>query len=81
MDSDLARVIWDELKPYINTVDRVDAAENMINILIDNDCSPDDIKDAFRGDSDFKKALAAYLVDNVDEEEYDDDSDYEDYED
>lgn len=77
MDVDVASVIWDELKRYINVVDRVDAAENLISILIDNDCDPEDMKTAFKGDSDFKKALTAYLdQQEEDEEEYDEDEDY-----
>lgn len=77
MTEELASVIWSELKRYINVVDRVEAAENLIGILIDNDCDPDDIKTAFKGDSDFKKALSSYLS-NQDEEEEDEEAD-EDY--
>jgi hypothetical protein len=51
--------------------------------LIDNDCDPDTLKSAFKGDSDFKKALADYLVGDEQEEEIDDidntDEDDEDY--
>jgi len=65
---DLASIIWDELKRYINVVDRRDAAENFVSILIDNDCDPADIKSAFAGDADIKRALAEY--NNSDEEEY-----------
>ena len=82
MNENLASIIWDELKRYINVVDRRDAAENLVNILIDNDCDPADIKTAFAGDSDIKSALAEY--NNSDEEEYDEeeyDEDDEDYED
>ena len=78
MDADLASVIWDELKRYINTVDRAEAAENLVSVLVDNDCDPEDIKDAFAGDKEIKNALADYL--NSDEEEHDEDEDeYEDY--
>lgn len=75
MDVDLASVIWEELKRYINTVDRAEAAENLVSILIDNDCDPDDIKSAFKGDSQIKHALADYI--NSGEEEYTDDYDEE----
>lgn len=72
MNVDLASVIWDELKRYINTVDRAEAAENLVSVLIDNDCDPDDIKDAFKGDTQIKNALADYVDDLEDDEEDDD---------
>ena len=80
MSIELASVIWDELKRYINTVDRAEAAENFVSVLVDNDCDPEDIKDVFKGDNHIKNALADYL--NSDEEEYEeeyfDEDDYED---
>lgn len=77
MSVDLASVIWDELKRYINTVDRAEAAENLVSVLVDNDCDPEDIKDVFKGDTHIKHALSGYL--NSDEEEYEyDESEEED---
>ncbi|NDH68062.1 MAG: hypothetical protein EBY22_09210, partial [Gammaproteobacteria bacterium] len=70
----VAGEIWSELKRYVNTVDRDEAAETVVAILIDNDCDVDDIKDTFKGDADIKRALTAYLDDDksyVDEEEDD----------
>lgn len=84
MDEQFASVIWDELKRYINTVDRREAADALINILIDNDCDAEDIKDAFAGDRDIKNALANYInsdVEEVEEEEEDFEEDLEDWED
>jgi hypothetical protein len=69
MTEELASIIWDELKRYINVVDRSDAAENLIGILIDNDCDPNEIKSAFKNDSEFKKALSSYLSSHDEEEE------------
>jgi hypothetical protein len=43
--------------------------------LIDNDCDVDDIKDTFKGDTDIKRALTAYLDNDksyVDEDDEDD---------
>ena len=57
----VASEIWSELKRYVNTVDRNEAAETVVSILIDNDCDVDDIKDTFKGDADIKRALTAYL--------------------
>ncbi len=74
MDEQIASVIWGEL----NTVDRADAAESLISILIDNDVDPDDIRSAFKGDSDIKSALTNYLGTTKDEEEIDEDWEEED---
>ena len=73
---ELAAVIWEELKRYINTVDRAEAAESMVSILVDNDSDPEDIKQAFGSDKDIKNALAQYL--NDDEEEYEEEDEEDD---
>jgi predicted metal-binding transcription factor (methanogenesis marker protein 9) len=81
MSVDLSREIYNELKRFINVVDRDEAAETLVSVLIDNDISADDIKDAFKGEADIKRALTSYLKDHLEEEEddYDEDED-EDYE-
>lgn len=73
MYSDIASEIWGELKRYVNTVDREEAAETLVSILIDNDESADDIKQAFKGDADIKRALASYIEDEEEEIEEDED--------
>lgn len=80
MYSDLASEIWGELKRYVNTVDRNEAADILVSILIDNDESAEDIKAAFKGDAEIKHALASY-IDNQEEEIDDEDEDEEDYDD
>lgn len=79
MSVELAKEIWDELKRYVNSVDKDDAAETLVSVLIDNDCDADDIKSIFKSDSAVKAALAHYLKDHQEEEE-DDDEDEEDFE-
>ena len=79
MSIELAKEIWTELRRYVNTVDRDEAAETLVSVLIDNDVGADEIKDTFKSDSEVKRALAHYLKDHADEEEEDDD-DYDDYE-
>jgi hypothetical protein len=86
MSAELAKEIWDEIKRYVNTVDRQEAAETLINVLIDNDVVADEIKDVFKGDTEVRRALTSYLKDHADEDEDDDedlhddeDDDYEDY--
>jgi hypothetical protein len=76
MSVGLAKEIWDEIKRYVNTVDRDEAAETMVSVLIDNDVAADEIKDTFKADGEIKRALAHYLKDQ--EEEIDDDYDDED---
>jgi hypothetical protein len=75
----LASEIWSELKRYINTVDRDEAAETLVSVLVDHDINADDIRDAFKGDSEVKRALTSYLDDADESEEYDEE--YEDDED
>jgi len=73
MAVDLAHDLWQELKRYISVPDRSDAADTLVNLLVDNDFDAEQIKDAFKGDNDIKKALQSFL-DNV-EEEFDDEED------
>jgi len=79
MSEVVANEIWSELKRYVNTVDRAEAAETVIAILIDHDSDVEDIRNAFKGDADIKKALTAYLDNDKDytedEEEFSDDED------
>ena len=80
MSEAIASEIWGELKRFVNTVDRAEAAETVIQILMDNDSDVEDIRDAFKGDSDIKRALTAYLDNDKDYvEEEDEEPDDEDY--
>jgi len=79
MSEAIAAEIWGELKRYVNTVDRADAAETVIQILMDNDSDVEDIRDAFKGDTDIKRALTSYLDNDKDYEEEDEESDDDDY--
>ena len=83
MSVELSKEIWDELKRYVNVVDRDEAAETLVSVLIDNDVGADEIKSVFKSDSEVKRALTSYLedhVDDIDEEDEDEDDDdgYED---
>ena len=78
MSAEVAAEICGELRRYVNTVDRDEAAETVVAVLIDNDYDADEIRDAFKGDTDIKRALAAYVNKDVEEEpdeEVDDDVD------
>jgi hypothetical protein len=78
MSEAIASEIWGELKRFVNTVDRAEAAETVIQILMDNDSDVEDIRDAFKGDSDIKRALTAYLDNDKDYVEEDDEEESED---
>jgi hypothetical protein len=81
MSVELAKELWSELKRYVNTVDRDEAAETVVAVLIDNDVDPDDIKATFKSDSDIKRALTEYLRDGEAHEDDQDDEDLRDDED
>jgi len=88
MSVDVISEIWAELKRYVNVVDRGDAAESIVSILIDHDIDADEIRTWFKGDSDIKTALSDYLASDSDSESDDmfedtedneEDSDEDDY--
>ena len=79
MSVELSKEIWDELKRYVNTVDRDDAAATLVAVLIDNDVDADEIKSTFKTDPEVKRAVTSYLKDHEDDEqEYDEEDEDED---
>jgi hypothetical protein len=72
MSLDFVAEVWDALRSHIDLNERSDAADTLINLLIDNNYEADDIKDAFRGDKEMLKALKGYAEQNDVEEEYED---------
>ena len=78
MSAELSREIWTELRRYVNPQDRTEAAETVVSVLIDNDVSADEIRDAFKGDTEIKRALTHYLKDHAEEEDDEDDLEDED---
>ena len=75
MSVELAKEIWSELRRHINTVDRDEAAETLVAVLIDNDVDADEIKSVFKSESDVKRALTSYLKDHAEEDEEDEEFD------
>jgi len=75
MSVHLAHDIWNELRRYLSTPDRAEAADSLVAVLIDNDHDAEDIRTAFKGDKDIKEALQSYL-DDVDPESEDEIEDY-----
>ena len=81
MSVELSREIWTELRRYVNTVDRDEAAETLISVLIDNDVAADEIRDTFKGDAEVRRALTHYLKDHADEDEEEDEDLHDDEDD
>ena len=81
MSVELAKEIWDEIKRYVNAVDRDEAAEILVSVLIDNDVDADDVRLVFKTDSEVKRALTSYLKDHeeIDEQDNEDEDEDEDY--
>ncbi len=76
--------VWHALRHEIDENNLPDAAESLINVLVDNDYDTADIKQAFRRDSVMMDALKDYSAsieqeeDEEYEEEEEDDEDYDD---
>lgn len=74
MSLDLVAEVWDALRSHVDLNERKDAADTLINMLIDNNYEAADIKDAFRGDKDILGALKFY-AEQHEEDDYEDDED------
>lgn len=80
MSAELASDLWGEIKRYISSVDRDEAADVVVSLLIDHDYDISEIKGAFKGDSEIKRAIAQHAEheeaeEDDDEDLYDDDGD------
>jgi hypothetical protein len=73
MSVDLVAAAWEELKRYIGPLDRTEAADSLVNLLVDSNFDADEIRNSFRGDTEVKRALQGYLNDHNDEEDHDED--------
>jgi uncharacterized ubiquitin-like protein YukD len=77
MDLDLVEEIWHALKSHIHsTYDIEAAAYTLVNLLIDNNCEAEDIKDTFKGERVIMSALKAYIDQHDGEDEEDDEEFY-----
>jgi len=73
--------VWRALKSEIEEVNLPDAAESLVDVLIQNDYEASDIKAEFRRDSEVMDAVKAYIASQEDEEDYEEEEEYEDDED
>jgi hypothetical protein len=84
MDLAIISEIWDALRNHIDFNDRGDASDAIVNLLIEHNYEPDDIKESFRGDKDINVALKYYAdqhdigdeYEEFEDEEPDEDSDW-----
>ena len=79
MSLNMVAEVWDVLRTHVDFNERKDAADSLINFLIDNNYEADDIKDAFRGDKEILNALKDYVAEhNIEEDDYIDEEDFDD---
>ena len=75
--------LWSIIKPNIQVTDINDAAEQVVNFLVDNDYDPKDIKKSFKGDTEIQKAVTYFIESSSDDfakyEDEEDDIDMLDY--
>jgi hypothetical protein len=72
VELNLVQESWQELRKYINTMDRSDAAESLVSVLIENGVDPGDIGRTFKDDSDVCNALKDYITDEENDDQLDD---------
>lgn len=80
MSVDVAHDLWNELRRFLSTPDRAEAADALINVLIDNDYDAEDIRAVFKSDNDVRRALQSYVDDSEQDSEEDADE-YDEYDD
>ena len=69
MSLSIVSEVWEVLREHVDFNDRSDAADALVNYLMDNNYEVDDIKDEFK-DKDITKALKGYAEQHFQEEEY-----------
>lgn len=77
MSLDFVAEVWDALRSHIDMNERKDAADTLVNLLIENNHEADEIKEAFRGEKEILTALKDYVSEHEIEEyeEYEEDED------
>ena len=69
MSLSIVSEVWEALREHIDFNDRAEAADTLVNYLMDNNYEVDDIKDEFK-DKDITKALKGYAEAHFQEEDY-----------
>lgn len=83
MSLTIAAEVWRAIKSEIDETNLPDAAESLVDVLIQNDYEASDIKAHFRKESEVMEAVKAYIASQEeDEDEFEDeDEDEEEYDD
>jgi hypothetical protein len=79
MSLNLIAEVWDALRQHIQLADKVDAADTLVNLLIDSGYDADEIKENFRGDKEIANALSYFSQEEneeFDDEDYADDDEW-----
>lgn len=80
MSLDFLAEVWDALRSHIDFNERKDAADTLVNLLIENNYGTDEIKYCFRGDKEIAGALKYYAEQHdTEEDEEDEDEDQDDW--
>lgn len=81
MSLDFVTEVWDALRSHIDFNERKDAADTLVNLLIENNYEADEIKECFRGDKEITSALKYYAEqhDAEEYEEYEEEDDLDDW--
>ena len=74
MSLSIVSEVWEVLREHVDFNDRSEAADSLVNYLMDNNYEVEDIKDEFK-DKDITKALKGYAEQHFQEEEYEDHED------
>ena len=68
MSLDTIAEVWEALREHIDLSERSDAADTLVNYLIDTNYEIEEIKDAFK-DKDITKALKGYAEEHFPDED------------
>jgi hypothetical protein len=77
MNLNFIREIYDALRTHIDFNEHKDAADTLVNLLIDNNFEVEEIKESFHGEKDVLLALKYYQAEH--DSYQDDDEDHEEY--
>jgi len=69
MSLSIVSEVWEVLREHVDFNDRSEAADSLVNYLMDNNYEVDDIKNEFK-DKDVTAALKGYAEQHFQEEEY-----------
>lgn len=75
MTLNIVSEVWEALKTHIDFNEKKEAADTLINVLVDNGYEYSDIKESFSRDKEILHALSYYDESQQSELEFDEESD------